>query len=164
MFFGKIDKLNWGNRLFEEQIIGKLKQYLGAECFLEEPFSKGGKMFMCIDKKWLKPTIEFLKSNGTTHLSAITGLEVADGIELLYHLSNGNTLLTIVLRLPLNEPVVASITNIIRGAIPYEQEIHDLFGVEFEGHPNLDPLILPDDWPKGLYPLRKSRTQKKRRK
>lgn len=150
--------------MFEEQIISKLKQYLNAECFLEEPFTKGRQIFIRIGKKCLKPAIEFLKSNEFTHLSAITGLEVADAIELLYHLSNGNTLLTIVLKLPLNEPVVPSITNIIRGAIPYEQEIHDLFGVEFEGHPNLEPLILPDDWLADNHPLRKSRAVAKDKK
>ncbi len=96
-----------------------------------------------------------MKNNGFTHLSAITGLEVGDGIELLYHLSNENVLLTIRVKLPKNEAVVPSITKMIQGATLYEQENHDLLGVEFEGHPNLEPLILPDDWPKGVYPLRK---------
>jgi len=145
----------------EEQIINKLSQHLGAECFLEKPFTKGKQIFMCVDKKCLKPAIEFLKSNGFTHLAAITGLEVADDVELLYHLSDGNTLLTIVIKLPLNELVVPSITTVFRGATLYEQEIHDLLGVKFEGHPNLGPSILPDDWPNGTYPLRKVRQREK---
>jgi len=147
----------------EEQIISKLGQHLDSECFSEEPFTKGKQIFMHIDKKCLKTAIEFLKSNEFTHLSAITGLEVADGIELLYHLSNRNILLTVRVRLQKNEAVAPSITDVVRGAAPYEQEIHDLFGVIFEGHPNLAPLILPDDWPKDIYPLRKSQATEKRK-
>jgi Ni,Fe-hydrogenase III component G len=146
--------------MLEEKIISELNQRLGG-CFLEEPFTKGKQIFMRIDKKCLEQAIEFLKSNEFTHLSAITGLEVEDGIELLYHLSNGNILLTVRVKLPKNEAIAPSITDIVRGATLYEQEIHDLFGVKFEGHPNLEPLILPDDWPKGVYPLRKTQTIEK---
>lgn len=144
----------------EEQVINKLKQCLGAGCFLEEPFIRGIQTSMRIDRECLKDAIEFLKNNEFTHLSAITGFEVEDGIELLYHLSNGNILLTIRIKLPKNEAVAPSITNVIRGATLYEQEIHDLLGVKFEGHPNLERLILPEDWPKDVYPLRKSGTTK----
>jgi NADH-quinone oxidoreductase subunit C len=147
----------------EEQVVSKLKQHLGTKCFLEEPFIRGIQTFMRIDKECLKDAIGFLKNNEFTHLSAITGLEVEDGIELLYHLSNGNILLTIRVKLPKNEAVAPSITNVIRGATLYEQEIHDLLGVKFAGHPNLERLILPDDWPADNYPLRKSRTEKKRK-
>ena len=147
----------------EEQVISKLKQCLGARCFLEEPFIRGIQTSMRIDRECLKDAIEFLKNNEFTHLSAITGLEVEDGIELLYHLSNGNILLTIRIKLPKNEAVAPSITNVIRGATLYEQEIHDLLGVKFAGHPNLERLILPDDWPADNHPLRKSRTEKKRK-
>jgi len=66
--------------------------------------------------------------------------------------------------LPLKNDVIPTITDIIPGALLYEREIHDLFGVKFEGHPNLEPLILPDDWPADNYPLRKNRTQKGNRK
>ena len=145
----------------EEQIITKLKQHLGTECFLEEPSTRGKQAFMRIDKECLRHAIEFLKNNEFKRLSAITGLEVEDGIELLYHLSNENILLTIRAKLPKNEPVVPSITNLIRGATLYEQEIYDLLGVKFEGHPNAAPSILPDDWPEGVFPLRKHQATEK---
>jgi len=148
----------------EEQVINKLKQRLGAGCFLEEPFIRGIQTSMRIDRECLKDAIGFLKNNEFTHLSAITGFEVEDGIELLYHLSNGNILLTIRIKLPKNEAVASSITNVIRGATLYEQEIHDLLGVKFAGHPNLERLILPDDWPADNHPLRKSRTVAKDKK
>jgi NADH-quinone oxidoreductase subunit C len=41
-----------------------------------------------------------------------------------------------------DSPRLPSVTSVWRGADWYEREAHDLFGVTFEGHPNLAPLLL----------------------
>jgi NADH-quinone oxidoreductase subunit C len=51
------------------------------------------------------------------------------------------------------DPTVASLTPIWPGAGYGEREAYDMFGIHFEGHPDLTRILMPDDW-EG-YPLRK---------
>jgi NADH-quinone oxidoreductase subunit C len=55
--------------------------------------------------------------------------------------------------LPASDPRVQSVTGVWATANFHEREVFDLFGIIFEGHPNLKRILLPDDW-EG-YPLRK---------
>jgi NADH-quinone oxidoreductase subunit C len=48
---------------------------------------------------------------------------------------------------------VDSLTQLWTGADFFEREIYDLFGVRFQGHPNLKRIMMPEDW-EG-HPLRK---------
>jgi Ni,Fe-hydrogenase III large subunit len=47
---------------------------------------------------------------------------------------------------------LASATAIVPAAAWYERELHDLYGVAIEGHPNLQPLVFHDGWPEGVHP------------
>jgi len=51
---------------------------------------------------------------------------------------------------------VPSICHIIPSATLYERELMEMFGITVEGTPDTGKLLLPDDWPDGVYPLRKS--------
>ena len=50
------------------------------------------------------------------------------------------------------EHVIPSATAISPAAAWYERELHDLYGVEIEGHPNLQPLVFHEGWPGNLHP------------
>lgn len=56
-------------------------------------------------------------------------------------------------QVPASEPVVDSITGLYPGADAMEREAFDMFGVRFEGHPDLTRILMPEDW-EG-HPLRK---------
>lgn len=61
--------------------------------------------------------------------------------------------LRMITSLDRQDPRLASITPIWPGAGFAEREVYDMFGIEFEGHPDLTRILMPDDW-EG-YPLRK---------
>lgn len=48
---------------------------------------------------------------------------------------------------------IPSATRITPAAAWYERELHDQYGVEIEGHPDLRPLLLHDNWPAGVHPM-----------
>ncbi len=122
--------------MINTQIVEKLKQVIGENSILSISYPRERRIFITISNNCLKDTIEFLKQNDFSYLSAITGSQTDDNlIELLYHLDNSGTLITIRIILPQNEASIPTITDLIIGASLYEREIHDLFGVKFEGHP-----------------------------
>ena len=87
-----------------------------------------------------------------------SGVDDFNTLEILYHFSYDPSGITISLRAILqdkNDPHIDTITNITKSAWWIERELHELFGIEFNGNSDLRPLLLPDDWPKGVYPLRK---------
>jgi NADH-quinone oxidoreductase subunit C len=59
------------------------------------------------------------------------------------------------IRVPVDEDdaVVPSLVEWWPGANLFEREIHEMYGIDFAGHPNLANLLLPDDW--DVHPLRK---------
>jgi NADH-quinone oxidoreductase subunit C len=61
--------------------------------------------------------------------------------------------LRMITSLPREEPSVPSLTPIWPGAGFAEREVFDMFGIDFDGHPDLTRILMPDDW-EG-HPLRK---------
>jgi len=88
-----------------------------------------------------------------------TGIDSDDCFEILYHYSNDESGCVVTVKAFIRnreKPSIESITPFVPGAEWIEREIHDLLGIDFENHPNLRRLILADDWPEGVYPLRKA--------
>jgi Ni,Fe-hydrogenase III component G len=98
------------------------------------------------------------------YISAITGVdrpneEGDDGaVEVLYQIPEGAAILTLRVFLPYKNPVIDSVCGLIPSVTLYERELIEMFGVIINNTPNTEHLLLPDEWPEGVYPLRKSFT------
>ena len=71
-----------------------------------------------------------------------------DDLEVVYDFSRYDfDLCRVVIRTRVDRksPVVPTITEIYPGANWHERETHDFFGIKFDGHPHLIPLLLPED-------------------
>ena len=75
--------------------------------------------------------------------------------EVVYHLLSiaKKERVRLKVRLDGSSPAIESVTSVWPSANFYEREVFDLFGVRFTGHPNLQRIMMPDDW-EG-HPLRK---------
>jgi NADH-quinone oxidoreductase subunit C len=77
-------------------------------------------------------------------------------IRMIYYLFHpaSRFLLTLRVDLPRDNPSMPTLTSVWEAMSFSEREAHDMFGIMFEGHPNLIPILLSPDW-KGGHPLLK---------
>ncbi len=101
-----------------------------------------------------------LKEHERFHLDDLSDLTVVDyppdRMDVVYHfysMAKKHGPLTVKVTLPRANPVVASVTPIWRGAEFQEREAYDLYGVVFEGHPDLRRILLWDGF--AGHPMRK---------
>lgn len=86
-----------------------------------------------------------------------SGVDMRNHMEILYHFLIEDINLLISLRVKLQKPKleIDSLVPVFEGANWIEREMHEILGINFKGHPDLKRLLLPDDWPDGVYPLRR---------
>ncbi|MFL5730160.1 MAG: NADH-quinone oxidoreductase subunit C [Cytophagaceae bacterium] len=146
-------------------LIGKL----GATCIAGENFGLIQPQ-LTIPNEFIHQVCEELYKNEKTFfdfLSCVSGVDngpAAGTMEVIYHLYSIPFNHHIVLKSILtrnkegeNMPSIPSISDLWRSANWHEREIFDMYGIIFEGHPDLRRILLPADW-EG-YPLRKDYKQ-----
>jgi Ni,Fe-hydrogenase III component G len=124
---------------------------------------------------WVKPedfksVIKIIVDERWGYLMTITGMDISPVVdqenvettpgflEALYHFANEADVLTIRVKVPYTNPQIETICDLIPSATIYEREAMELFGFDLVNTPSRDRLVLPDCWPEGVYPLRKSFT------
>lgn len=114
------------------------------------------RVFILVHKEKLKDAIrKLVKSKGYSHILTLTGVDIGAEIEIIYHMIYKGLTLSLKTRVSKENPFLPTIVDLVPGSVLYEREVHDLLGVEFEGNPDLSHLLLSDDWPPDVYPLRK---------
>jgi len=88
-------------------------------------------------------------------LMCLSAVDYPETLLLVYSLHSMKNFhkFTVKVEVPKDSPVVPSVESIWKTANWHEREAFDLFGVEFQDHPDLSRILMPDDW-EG-HPLRK---------
>ncbi len=113
-----------------------------------------------VDAAAIAKIVTYLKDDERFQFDSLMNLAGHDGdveadLSVIYHLVSTELKHYITLKVFTSrvEPKVASVAVIYRTANWHEREAFDLYGINFEGHPDLKRILLEDDW-EG-YPLRK---------
>jgi membrane-bound hydrogenase subunit beta len=135
--------------------IEKVKSLLGDK-ILEATNPAVRRVFLTVAVKDLVTVVETLKKDlGLWFICTVTGLDKGDGFEIIYHFGDAPGNVNVRTRISKTDPHLPSLCAIIPGNVLYERELQDMFGIVVDGLPDPRPMLMPDDWPAGQYPLRK---------
>ena len=137
------------------EITAKLKEHL-KEAFIEAVAPRERRLTVEVSREGVLQAAEYLCREYDARLVTISATDLGLDIQLLYHFSIPKLLINLKTIVPKEDLRIVSLTPSIFGANWIEREIHDLFGVEFEGHPDPRRLILSYEWPKENTPLKLS--------
>jgi membrane-bound hydrogenase subunit beta len=126
---------------------------------------KSQEVWLTLDKDLLNDALAKLATYDYPHLAVISGVDVGEAVELLYHFfiyygrgRNAEIKVTMTVSLPKDDLTVDTISGIIPGAVFSEREKQEFLGIKVIGIPDDRRLFIPDHFPEGLYPWRKDET------
>jgi len=136
------------NKLLKEQLLSSFSDIL---IDIEED----NKFIINTKEGYVIPILLYLRELGYKHLALISCVDWIDDneFELVYVLSSymdndtkytekEKTNILVKTRISREKATSKTVLNIFVNAEPYERELHELFGINFEGHPRLTPLFL----------------------
>jgi len=142
-----------------------LRERLGPDGFSTSDFRDNHRIVVPADK--LYAALEALNdSGGFDYLVDITAVDylhypdAADRFGVMYILTNTTTGEQVIVKTHVNEPdlTLPSAWALWKGADWMEREVYDMYGIVFEGHPNMRRILMPEEftsWPlRKDYPLR----------
>lgn len=109
-----------------------------------------------VDSEYYRELVHEVRDLGVFKIITMTATDLGDEFEIIDHYEcNDGIVLDLKHKISKGDGKLSTITDIFPGAIFYERELIDLFGIEVEGHPDPRRLYLADDWPENKHPLRK---------
>ena len=135
---------------------------LDFEARLKETFpnsqvtlGSNGRFWVALTPDELIPAVIGLREKfSIVQLAVIVGEDVRDAF-LGNYIFTGEKVVVLQVRMDHEKPEVPTLADVVPGAIVYERELKDLFGINPVGHPDIRRQALPEEWPEGVYPLRK---------
>lgn len=130
----------------EEELLEKI----GSQFDVEGRIQKKRRVWISVEREKLLNLCTCLKDIGFEHLSAISATDWLEKgtFEVTYHLWSyeENVLVTVKTEIDRDDPCIESMVPIWHeNAQIHERELHELFGIKFEGNSDLEPLFL-EDW------------------
>jgi Ni,Fe-hydrogenase III component G len=140
----------------DPEFVDKVKAVLGEKALeITNPATR--RFFVKINLDDLLDVVRLLREKlGFVYLATISGVDLGESFEILYHFAIPGAQLNVRTLVPKSNPHLESICPMIPGAILYERELQDMFGLKVDHIPDPRPLVLPDDWPAENYPLCKA--------
>ena len=140
----------------ENGVLARLNERFGLDT--QGAAVQHNRVYLSVPEEAFMEALKFLRNElDFSHLCAITGLDTGENFEFLYHIAEpGGIVVTLKYKTKREDPVVIrTVLPVYPGATFYERELEGLLGVTVEGLPEGRQYPLPDNWPKGQYPLRK---------
>lgn len=140
-----------------QEIHDLLKTQFG-DAILEAKIEGVRDPFIKIQPEKIKSVSRFARTHEQLqfdYLMCLSGVDYKGKLGVVYHLYSMTHGHKIVLKVevPTETPEVPSVESVWKTANWHEREAFDLFGIVFQGHPDLRRILLPDDW--DGFPLRK---------
>ena len=137
------------------KLVGSIQSRL-ADAVLAVKERSPRRMWVTVRPERIREVARYLFEDAGGRLATISGVDGRDETDLLYHFCFDQLEGVVTVRTSAAKPTpeIDSVATLVEGANWIEREIHDLLGVKFRGHPDMRRLILADDWPEGVYPLR----------
>ncbi|MGI8429481.1 MAG: NADH-quinone oxidoreductase subunit C [Solirubrobacteraceae bacterium] len=132
-----------------ELIAGELSDQ-DAESILDTTFQRD-RATLVVNPACVHAVLEHLRGQGYTFLASLHGCDYypqEPRLGVLYELLDMARVdrITVKARVPLSAPSIASVTDLFPGADFPEREVYDMFGVVFDGHPDLRRILMPEDY------------------
>ena len=139
-----------------KQVYEKIREKFpeGAAAVVETP----GDPYCVLKPEAVVPVCAWLRDDPETQFdlcACISGTDDAKDLWVVWHLYSipKNHRAVLKLNVGRDKPSSPSVSSIWKAADWHERETYDMYGIRFEGHPDLRRILLPEDWPG--YPLRK---------
>jgi len=141
-----------------QQAVARMRERYPQAIESEEVILSGLTMLL-VKKEALLDLLTLAKGELQFHvlydLTAADHLEREPYFHVIYCLHSSEPLAKLILKVKVarENPVLPSVTKLWPMANWFEREVYDFYGIQFEGHPNLKRLLMPDEWMG--HPLRK---------